>query len=125
LTASQAIVDSISSATIHVSSFSEHAVSWSLGPVDIEIVTLCKQTKPMAPRPITPTVAPPPSSLDASIPSTSYWDSANAIKLFQPRPEEPVSVCLQHWIDLLNKVKKWWNELSWRTSDETNALLIT
>jgi hypothetical protein len=84
LIASQTIVDGISSETILVSSFSEHAVSRSLRPIDIEIITLRKQSKLTALRPVTPTAAPPPSLEDASVPSTSYLNSANAIKLFQP-----------------------------------------
>jgi hypothetical protein len=104
----------------NVASFKDHALSKTLRHIDFKIAKLRKLTNPAtAPRPVTPTAAAPPSS-DASIPSTSYWGtSANAIKLFQPRPEESVSVCLQHRINLLTKSrtigvgsKKWWKESS-------------
>jgi hypothetical protein len=115
LMASQAVVDEIFEETIPISSFSERALSNSLGPVDIEIARLRKKATPAPPRPVTPTTAPPPS-LDAppipsSVPSTSYWDSAKARSLFQPRPEESVPVCLQRRIDLLNGVYNDWETL--------------
>jgi hypothetical protein len=111
----QAIMDGISSETIPISSFSEHALLQILGPVHIEIASLWKQPKPMAPRHVSPTATPPPS-LDAvstplSTPSTSYWDSSNARSLFQLQPEESIQVCLQCRLDLLNGVYDDWRTL--------------
>jgi hypothetical protein len=108
-------VDEIVEETIHISSFSERALSQSLGPVDVEIARLRKKATPVPPRPVTPTVDHRPSSdappIPSSVPSTSFWDSAKARSLFQPRPEESVPVCLQRRIDLLNGVYNNWSRL--------------
>jgi hypothetical protein len=110
LMASQALKDGIFKETNRVSSFSERASSNSLRPVDVEIARLRKQANPKAPpRPVTPSsdAVPNPSS----VPSTLYWDIANARSLFQPRPEESVQGCLQRRIDLINEDENDWSRL--------------
>jgi hypothetical protein len=83
LTASQAIVDEIVEETIHISSFSERALSQSLGPVDIEIARLRKKATPAPPRPVTPTTAPRPSSDAPQSPRLSHQLRTGTVR----RPE--------------------------------------
>jgi hypothetical protein len=59
-------------------------------------------------------VAVPPSQLDANVTARStvippsHWDSHQAKKLFQPRPEESVEACLQRRVEVLNSVFSNW-----------------
>jgi hypothetical protein len=65
----------------------------------------------------TAAAAAPPNQVDANVTAgrtvipPSCWDSYQARKLFQPRPEESVEACLQRRVEVLNSVFNDWSNL--------------
>jgi hypothetical protein len=109
------------------------AVPGSLIGADLKMSELRKLAKP-TPRVVSPiqetvdanleppsqaartaAAAAPPSQVDANVTAggtvipPSCWDSHQARKLFQPRPEESVKACLQRRVEVLNAVFNNWS----------------
>jgi hypothetical protein len=81
-------------------------------PVDLEISELQKKTRSNANNCSTQSdTLSPSSSSFTSLPLTSYWDSPDARKLFQPCSGKTVQVCLQRRVELLNDAYNDWSKL--------------